>query len=326
MFFIPYQQKMSNRGYNETLMVPSNYKDGNSVSLKAFDSHFRTLNNGLLSVAQNLSGMHTKVTNLESVNKAEHEVLLHRVEQLESRLAELSAKLEALSEEKKPPVETPVKVTKKTLKPKDTSKPKDAILLRGTNVVLTGKGTASKTMMAKITNNTRVPSLDTPEIEEPAEQELEPVTLEPVEPVVSEPVEPVVSEPVEPVVSEPVEPVVVSEPVEPVVVSEPVEPLEPVEPVVSEPAVPVISASEPLKLDSDSEELSELEISDSEEEVKPVKKPIVRQPAKKPIVRQPTNQTEETNDLIDTPLEEPKKPITRQPAKKVIKKTAKKSA
>lgn len=57
---------MSNRGYNETPSVPSNHKDSAIGSYKAFDSHFKTLNNGLVSVAKNLAALHSKVVTLES--------------------------------------------------------------------------------------------------------------------------------------------------------------------------------------------------------------------------------------------------------------------
>lgn len=77
---------MSSRGYNETLTTPSNHKDSSGMSLKAFDTHFKTLNNGLLSVAKNLSGMHTKVGELEVATKSTIN-LKHRVDTIEKTLA-----------------------------------------------------------------------------------------------------------------------------------------------------------------------------------------------------------------------------------------------
>ncbi len=77
---------MSSRGYNETLTVPSNHKDSSGSSLKAFDGHFRTLNNGLLSVARNLSGMNVKVGELETATKSAND-LKHRVDTMEKTLA-----------------------------------------------------------------------------------------------------------------------------------------------------------------------------------------------------------------------------------------------
>lgn len=77
---------MSSRGYNETLTTPSNHKDSSGMSLKAFDTHFKTLNNGLLSVARNLSGMHTKVGELEVATKSTIN-LKHRVDTIEKTLA-----------------------------------------------------------------------------------------------------------------------------------------------------------------------------------------------------------------------------------------------
>ncbi len=76
---------MSSRGYNETLTVPSNHKDSSGSSLKAFDAHFKTLNNGLLSVARNLSGMHTKVSDLEQATKSAND-LKQRVDTMEKVL------------------------------------------------------------------------------------------------------------------------------------------------------------------------------------------------------------------------------------------------
>lgn len=76
---------MSSRGYNETLTTPSNHKDSSGMSLKAFDTHFKTLNNGLLSVARNLSGMHTKVGELEVATKSAND-LKHRVDTMEKTL------------------------------------------------------------------------------------------------------------------------------------------------------------------------------------------------------------------------------------------------
>lgn len=85
-YIYQYNYKMSSRGYNETLMTPSNHKDSSGMSLKAFDTHFKTLNNGLLSVARNLSGMHTKVGELEVATKSAND-LRHRVDTMEKTLA-----------------------------------------------------------------------------------------------------------------------------------------------------------------------------------------------------------------------------------------------
>lgn len=76
---------MSSRGYNETLTTPNNHKDSSGMSLKAFDTHFKTLNNGLLSVAKNLGGMHTKVGELEVATKSAND-LKHRVDTMEKTL------------------------------------------------------------------------------------------------------------------------------------------------------------------------------------------------------------------------------------------------
>ncbi len=79
---------MSNRGYNETLMVPSNIKELNSgVTLQLFDRNIKMLNDGILSVARNLSAMHTKITNVEAKVNTE---LLNRIATLEKIVAELS--------------------------------------------------------------------------------------------------------------------------------------------------------------------------------------------------------------------------------------------
>ena len=285
---------MSNRGYNETLMVPSNHKDNNGLSLQAFDNHFRALNNGLLSVAQNLSGMHAKVTKLESKTITEHNALNQRVEQLETALADLSKKFNDVLENKAAAKLADLPAVKKAV-----PKKKDAILVRSTNMVLTGKNTKSKASSFSATN--RVPSLDTPDIDDvgaktPAvEPTVEPTlettpettlettlenTVETLTPAVENTVETVTPD-VEPTLTPAVEPTLES------TLTPAVEPTleNTVEPTNKTPAKVVATEA-----DSTEEELSDLDISDSEEE-KPVKKqPIKKQPVKQ-LVKQPIKKT-----------------------------------
>lgn len=103
---------MSSRGYNETLTTPNNHKDSSGMSLKAFDTHFKTLNNGLLSVAKNLGGMHTKVGELEVATKSAND-LKHRVDTMEKTLtahgkvlADIRGMLSDMSKAQQPPPNT----------------------------------------------------------------------------------------------------------------------------------------------------------------------------------------------------------------------------
>jgi hypothetical protein len=112
--------------------------------------------------------------------------------------------------------------------------------LEKTFVFKKGKEMEEK-MMKEVELNKEI---DTPSIQKPDKEKVEPVVEEKVEPVVEEKVEPVVEEKVEPVVEEKVEPVV-EEKVEPVVE-------EKVEPVVEEKVEPVVEPVNKKKVEKDS--------------------------------------------------------------------------
>ena len=357
---------MSNRGYNETPMVPSNYKDVNSVSLKAFDSHFKTLNNGLLSVARNLSGMHAKLTDVENTNAAEHATLMSRVETLEKTIeilcgrvgylnanvntnvisdaqqldnntsdaqestdtqevepvlenTSISISTPAKANSKKASLSTKSKATKTHVVNKETTSNESKILLSATNMVLTGKP-SNKTKTSTTTNTSSsnssalvkklvgsVPEMDTPEIDTPTVEDTHTVEDPP---AISAPVVGSTLSELDLMISEEMRtPVVESLPV----VGEPsiVDP-----PVAETPAViedtPVVDPPVPVTLEeSEEEELSDLEITDSDEETKPSKKLTRQKPLSKPNVSKTAltvEVPEVSGDQIDTPkvIETPK--------------------
>ena len=76
---------MSSKGFSETLTVPSSHKDSNDSMVTAFNSHFKILNTGLMSVGKNLSTMHTKVGELEVATKSAND-LKYRVDTMEKTL------------------------------------------------------------------------------------------------------------------------------------------------------------------------------------------------------------------------------------------------
>ena len=177
---------MSSRGYNETLMVPSNIREGgSSVSFKTFDAHIRTLNNGLLSIARNLSGMHNKVTEVENKVKTNDE-LLSKVEALEKTIAVLCAKvngstLTSLSE--------PAKNTKQKTQP---AKPQPVQQLKIVKEVPSVPTVTPETPVTPVVNH--IP--ETEPVTAPVTPATEPVTA-PVTPAT----EPVTTHHTEPVVS-----------------------------------------------------------------------------------------------------------------------------
>lgn len=56
-----------NRGYNETLTVPTSHKDSSAASFKSFDAHFKTLNAGFLGLVKSMQTLHTKMTEHDDV-------------------------------------------------------------------------------------------------------------------------------------------------------------------------------------------------------------------------------------------------------------------
>ena len=59
----------ANQGFNETLTVPQNHKDSTASSVKSLDTHFRTINTGIISVAKNLGIMHNNISELDKSTK-----------------------------------------------------------------------------------------------------------------------------------------------------------------------------------------------------------------------------------------------------------------
>jgi hypothetical protein len=71
--------------FREPLAIPVVQSYGPTPNLKLYDNHINTLNKGLLSVAQTISTMHTKVTELEKTAVANENLKL-RVDALEKTL------------------------------------------------------------------------------------------------------------------------------------------------------------------------------------------------------------------------------------------------
>jgi hypothetical protein len=165
---------MSRNGYNETLMVPNNVREsGTGVSLRTFDNHIKTLNNGLLSVARNLGGMHTKVTELESKTVCD---ILQRVATLEKTVADLCSFVYKTTEG-----ETLSNALSNALAetlPSSTIEPTNLpTVTTGLKSIKKSKLTA-RSLISKAPIN-RKPALDTPQIEETPQPEKAPQIEDP---------------------------------------------------------------------------------------------------------------------------------------------------
>lgn len=87
----------ANKGFDETLTVPQNHKDSGSANSKSMDTHFRTLNTGIISVAKNLGTMHNNVAELTASMKTML-VLRDRIDSMEKTLINHSRMLSDLVE------------------------------------------------------------------------------------------------------------------------------------------------------------------------------------------------------------------------------------
>jgi hypothetical protein len=66
--------QVSRKGFEETLTVPVNHKDSSSNTLRTFDTSFKTLNGGLMSLGKNIGLLHAKVQSVENTSKEFFEI------------------------------------------------------------------------------------------------------------------------------------------------------------------------------------------------------------------------------------------------------------
>ena len=75
----------ANKGFDETLTVPQNHKDATAGGSKSFDSHFRTLNIGMINTAKNVATMQIAVAEL-AVSTKNMSDTCNRIDSIEKTL------------------------------------------------------------------------------------------------------------------------------------------------------------------------------------------------------------------------------------------------
>lgn len=256
----------ANQGFNETLTVPQNHKDSTASSVKSLDTHFRTINTGIISVAKNLGIMHNNISELDKSTKGLL-TIRDRIDLLEKTLITHSKMLSDIVE----------------------SVHRQEALLKLTD------RQSSTTVPAPVKATLKVPA-KTSESTKRVVSKLKPIVKEETPDLLDEPTAPVPAS--TPLVEEPVAEPVVERTSQPIMLSAPVvEEMSTVNANATVPLVPTIASVADVAENNEDDDETEaetsvpadddIEISESEEE-EPKPKPKAKpEPAKKKPVAKP---------------------------------------